>query len=211
MKLLISSGPTREPIDTVRYISNRSSGRLGSELAAHAADAGHTVTLLRGPASLAPPPRENLAVIDFTSTADLLGLLEQHFPACDALVMAAAVADYTPKQRVEGKTERGKGLTIELVPTPDLVGTIAPTKRDDQRVIAFALEEPANLERRALEKMARKKVDAIVANPLVTMDADTIDPTLFTKDGGKHAPGTMTKADFAPWLVEHVDALCAKA
>ncbi len=207
MHLLITSGPTREPIDSVRYISNRSSGRLGAELAAHAAEAGHLVTLLLGPGAMEPPEHVNLTVVPFTSTADLQALLAEHFPRHDALVMAAAVADYTPKQLIEGKTERGQGLTIELVPTPDLVAGLAPTKRDDQRIIAFALEEPANLERRAVEKMQRKRVDAIVANPLVTMDADAIEPVLFTRGGERFAPGRMSKAVFARWLVERIGAL----
>ncbi len=156
---------------------------------------------------MSPPQQPGLTVLPFTSTADLQALLGAHFPACEVLVMAAAVADYTPKQRIAGKTERGKGLTLELVPTPDLVAGLAAVKREGQLVVAFALEDPAHLERRALEKMRRKGVDAIVANPLVTMDADTIEPTFFTAGGERFSPGAMTKADFAPWLLERVDAL----
>jgi len=207
MHLLITSGPTREPIDTVRFISNRSSGRLGAALAQHAARAGHTVTLLVGPGAIRPGAHDSLTVVPFTTTASLLEKLVEHFRGCDALVMAAAVADYTPKHFLEGKAKRSEGMTIELVPTPDLVATIAPTKRDDQRVIAFALEEHDNLERRALEKMKRKRVDAIVANPLVTMDANSIEPIWLTASGAKASPGTMSKDAFAPWLLERVEAL----
>jgi len=207
MHLLITSGPTREPIDTVRFISNRSSGRLGAALASAAAQAGHTVTLLLGPGALQPEPHDRLTVVPFTSTANLLEQMQAHFGACDALVMAAAVADYTPKRFLAGKAERSAGMTIELVPTPDLVATIAPTKRDDQRVIAFALEEHDNLERRGLEKMRRKRVDAIVANPLVTMDADSIEPIWLTAGGEKVSPGTMSKAAFAPWLLSRIEGL----
>jgi len=207
MRLLITAGPTREPIDEVRFISNRSSGRLGIALAEHAADAGHDVTLLLGPVLIASAARDRLTIERFNTTDELRALLEEYFRGCDALVMAAAVADYRPRQRIEGKSERGSGLSIELEPTPDLVGAIAPTKRDDQRVVAFALEEPEQLEPRARAKMGRKNVDAIVANPLTTMDADMIDPIWLGRDGGRVAPGPMTKAAFAPWLIERVESL----
>jgi phosphopantothenoylcysteine decarboxylase/phosphopantothenate--cysteine ligase len=207
MRLLITAGPTREPIDEVRFISNRSSGRLGIALAEHAAEAGHEVTLLLGPVLIASAARDRLTIERFQTTDELRSLLEAHFRGCDALVMAAAVADYRPRDLIRGKTERGGGLKIELEPTPDLVGAIAPTKRDDQRVIAFALEEPEQLEPRARAKMQRKHVDAIVANPLTTMDADRIDPIWLGRDGGRVAPGPMSKADFAPWLIERVESL----
>jgi len=207
MRLLITAGPTREPIDEVRFISNRSSGRLGVALAEHAADAGHDVTLLIGPVLIASAARDRLTIERFQTTDQLQALLERHFQGCDALIMAAAVADYRPRQRIEGKSERGSGLSIELEPTPDLVGAIAPTKRDDQRVVAFALEEPEQLEPRARAKMQRKNVDAIVANPLTTMDAQRITPVWLSRDGGRVAPGPMSKTDFAPWLIERVESL----
>ncbi len=207
MRLLITAGPTREPIDEVRFISNRSSGRLGITLAEHAAAAGHEVTLLLGPVMIASGARDRLAVHRFQTTAELQGLLEKHFPGCAALVMAAAVADYRPRELIRGKTERGSGLKIELEPTPDLVGELALTKREDQRVIAFALEEPEQLEKRALAKMQRKNVDAIVANPLVTMDAEMIDPVWLSRSGLRLAAGPMSKADFAPWLMTRVESL----
>ena len=200
MRILISAGPTREPIDQVRYLSNRSSGAMGIALAKAAQAAGHEVTLLLGPVMLPPPA--GVRVVPFSSCADLGTELEKHFPACDLLIMAAAVADYRLPAPLTGKTERGAQLTLVLSPTPDLVKTCAKFKRADQQVVAFALEEPGNLFARAAEKMRRKGVDAIVANPLETMDAPGISGTLLWADGRQESPGAaLAKAEFAAWLV----------
>ncbi len=220
MRFLITAGPTREPIDEVRFISNRSSGRVGIALAEAAAGAGHEVTLLLGPVLVATTLHEWVRVERFTTTADLERLLAEHFPACDALVMAAAVADYRPIGVRAGKMPRQEGaggvgdeagddagVMLRLQPTPDLVAGVAATKRPDQRVVAFALEEEATLEARAVEKMRRKQVDAIVANPLATMDSGEIAPTLLTAGGGRESPGVMAKDAFARWLVDRVAAL----
>lgn len=204
MRILITAGPTREPIDDVRFISNRSSGQMGFALAAAAEAAGHEVTLLLGPVLLPPSVAERVNVIRFNTTADLEALLADHFPKCDVLIKAAAVADYRPATLLKGKTPRGEGLKIELEPTPDLVAGCAKTKRQDQAIIAFALEDPQVLERRAVEKMQRKKVDAILANPLQTMDANDIEPILFDANGGRNAPGKMTKTAFADWLIKQI-------
>jgi len=201
MRILITAGPTREPIDEVRFISNRSSGQMGFALARAAAEAGHAVTLLLGPVQLSVELGEAVAVVRFNTTAELEVLLAEHFPQHDVLIKAAAVADYRPSQLIQGKTPRGEGLTIQLEPTPDLVANCAQTKRADQAIIAFALEDPAVLEARAVEKMKRKRVDAILANPLATMDAGDIEPVLFYADGRRDAPGRMTKPELAAWLV----------
>ena len=109
MRILITAGPTREPIDDVRFISNRSSGQMGFALARAAADAGHDVTLLLGPV-LMPPSVEDVArVIRFNTTAELEALLAEHFPQCDVLIKAAAVADYRPAAQAEQKIKKGEG------------------------------------------------------------------------------------------------------
>ena len=203
-KLLITAGPTREPIDEVRYISNRSSGQLGIALAEAAADVGHEVTLLLGPVLVPSTLGDRVAVRRFTTTAELEALLREAFPTHDDLIMAAAVADFRVASALMGKTERKKALEIKLEGTPDLVAGVAANKRSDQRVIAFALEEPHQLEARAVAKMRRKGVDAIVANPLVTMDAPGIDALLLWADGRKQRPGAMGKPAFARWLVERL-------
>jgi len=207
MRILITAGPTREPIDDVRFISNRSSGQMGFALADAAATAGHDVTLLLGPVLMPPSVADRVRVERFNTTADLEALLVEYFPRCDVLIKAAAVADYRPTKRVPGKTPRGAGLSIHLEPTPDLVAQCAKIKRPDQTIIAFALEDPLVLETRAVEKMKRKKVDAILANPLQTMDAGDIEPILFYANGKRDAPGHMTKRELAKWLVSKVETL----
>ncbi len=215
MDVLITAGPTREPIDSVRYISNRSSGRMGVALARAAAkcDAVTRVTLLAGPGVLdeanhAALHEQGVHVARFESTADLQMLLGEHWPAHDRLIMAAAVADYRPTQMHAGKLSRNadSAMHLSLEPTPDLVAELAATKRDDQRIIAFALEEPAQLESRAAAKLQRKGVDAIVANPLQTMDADAVDAVWLDAVGGRERPGAMSKVDFAAWLIKKVTA-----
>jgi len=211
MRILITAGPTREPIDEVRFISNRSSGRTGTAIAQAAVEAGHEVTLLLGPVMMLASLHEKMRIYRFTTSAELKQMLEAHFPDCDVLVMAAAVADYRVEQPRQGKIKRepgaGSELTLRLQPTPDLVAAVASTKRADQKVVAFALEEPGELEIRAVEKMKRKRVDAVVANPLVTMDDQRITPLWLMSDGRREEPGRMTKSDFAAWLVERLSAL----
>ncbi|MEM7627326.1 MAG: phosphopantothenoylcysteine decarboxylase [Planctomycetota bacterium] len=204
MKILITAGPTREPIDEVRFISNRSSGQMGLALADAADAAGHDVTLLLGPVLAPTTLGDRVALRRFATTAELEQLLADCFPACDLLVMAAAVADYRVAKAVAGKTERKKELKIELEGTPDLVAGVASTKRDDQKIVAFALEEPHQLEERAVAKMKRKGVDAIVANPLVTMEDGGIAGVYLTNDGRRDEPGAMSKIDFARWLIDRV-------
>ena len=209
-RLLITAGPTREPIDAVRYLANRSSGKLGSALAEAGRVAGWEVTLLLGPACVEPPAGGGVRVERYESTADLAGLLDVHFERCDVLVMAAAVADYRPIDTSEGKLPRaGERRVIELEPTPDLVAECAARKRPDQRVIGFALESPERLKDRAAEKLSRKRLDAIVANPLGTMGGDGIDATVMTAGGETCSPGAMAKEEFARWLVEWIGGGCA--
>jgi len=207
-RVLITAGPTHEPIDAVRYLANRSSGRMGIAIAEAALGAGLDVTLLLGPVSASPPPGVN--TLRFESAGDLEKLLQQHFPTCDILIMAAAVADYRPAASAAGKLPRtGDRMTLELEPTPDLVAACARARRPEQRIIAFALEEPAVLARRASEKMHRKGVDAIVANPLDTMGASNVSAIIFTSDGQAYMPPSdphrpSSKSEFARWLIEFI-------
>lgn len=206
MRILITAGPTREPIDDVRFISNRSSGQLGIALAQAATDAGHDTTLLLGPVLAPAALGDRCDVARFTTCDDLRRLLARHFPDCDTLVMAAAVADYRPLHRTPGKLPRNAEgrILLELEPTPDLVAEVAAAKRPGQKVVAFALEEPAALESRALEKMRRKSVDAIVANPLTAMEAAEIDALLLDAHGRRRAPGPLSKVAFARWLMREI-------
>jgi phosphopantothenoylcysteine decarboxylase/phosphopantothenate--cysteine ligase len=212
--MLITAGPTYEPIDRVRYLANRSSGRVGVCLAEAAHASGWQVTLLLGPVAAAPPA--GVRVLRFESTADLGALLDRHFPRSDVLIMAAAVADYRPRRVARAKLPRTeKRIVLDLEPTPDLVAACAARKRPGQRIVGFALEESAALRRRAREKLRRKGLDAIVANPLATMGADEIRPIIYTAEGETVRPDTpngagrrgwLSKAEFARWLVAWVGA-----
>ncbi len=220
MNILITAGPTREPIDAVRFISNRSSGKTGLAIAVAAAQTGHRTTLLLGPGacdstnSKGLPPSVagySYRTYRFESSAELKQLLEAHWPDHDVLIMAAAVADYRPVGVTEGKIPRSaqQELVLRLSPTPDLVALMAAYKKPHQRVIAFALEEAGHLEKRAIDKMKRKGVDAIVANPLGTMEHDSITPVWLTDHGDRDTPipQRVTKQRFAEWLIGKVEGL----
>ncbi len=206
--LLITAGPTHEPIDAVRYIANRSSGRLGIALADAAVARGLSVLLLLGPTHLTPAdPR--VQTLRFQSAADLQRLLKRHFRKSRTLVMAAAVADYTPitpPAARSGKLRRSaSGLVLRLRPTPDLLAGVAAARRQEQTVVGFALEPASRLLRSAREKLRRKSLDAIVANELRTMDSPTISATLILADGTTQAtPKSMPKADFVRWLLDRL-------
>jgi phosphopantothenoylcysteine decarboxylase/phosphopantothenate--cysteine ligase len=183
-RVLVTAGPTFEPIDSVRYIGNRSSGAMGIALAQAVAGLGHPCTLLLGPTSLTSL-HSSIKVKRFRTTADLQRLLADEFPQCDVLVMAAAVADFRPRRgSTAGKVPRSKtGLTLRLEPTPDLVAGVAATRRPDQTVVGFALEPKANLRRRAAWKLTRKGLDLIVANPLETMESRHIRAVVLSANG----------------------------
>ncbi len=205
LRVLITAGPTYEPIDAVRFIGNRSSGRMGVAIASAARRCGLDVTLLLGPTSVAPP--EGVMTLRHQSTADLERLLEWRFLQCDVLIMAAAVADYRPVQQLDGaKRPRTAAIwSLELTPTPDLVANLAKTRRMGQLIVAFALEPRAALAERAREKLQRKDVDAIVANPLETIDATDVEAVLYTRDEMfTPSEGPISKDDFADWLVRWI-------
>ena len=207
IRALVTAGPTHEPIDAVRFIGNRSSGRMALSIARALADRGCRVTLLAGP-GVPVDGLEGVARAARFATADDLGrLLGAEWPAHDLLVMAAAVADFRPARPSAGKLRRADGVApIELVPTGDLLAGLAPLTRADQFTLGFALEDPAELERSARDKLARKRADAIVANPLATMDAPDVDATLYLRGGGVERPhtGAMPKPAFAAWLADRI-------
>lgn len=208
-RLLITAGPTHEPIDAVRFIGNRSSGRLGIALADYAAANGWTVTLLLGPTALTPSD-SRVAVRRFRTTAELDTLLRAAMPGCDVLVMAAAVADYRPRTTPEilgGKFKRmNQTFTLELEPTPDLLAGVAATKRPDQFVVGFALEPADRLLESAIGKLHRKGLDLIVGNPLATIDAESIEAVVLAADGTQtRTDGPIAKEAFAPFLLREID------
>src|SRR6202171_3084372 len=166
LRLLVTAGPTREPVDPVRFLSNRSSGRMGYALAEAARDRGAAVTLLSGPTALARP--EGIRFVSFETAADLHGLLVQEFPECDGLAMAAAVADFLPEASATRLHRQEGNATVRLTPSRDVLASLKPLRRG-QTVIAFAAETE-DLERRAGAKREEKGADLIVVNDVGRSD-----------------------------------------
>lgn len=211
-RMLITAGPTQEPIDAVRFIGNRSSGRLGVALADEASRRGWEVVLLLGPVSLTPS-EQGVRVERFRTTADLDVLLGEHVARCDVLVMAAAVADYRPKVAGGGvvagvKIKRtDQALVLELEPTPDLLAKASASRTAGQLFVGFALEPRERLVESAKSKLVRKDLDMVVANLLATMDSPTIEATVFMRDGTSVETGAaIPKEAFAGWLLDVVQA-----
>ncbi len=208
---MITAGPTQEPIDAVRFIGNRSSGRLGIALAHEAVRRCWATSLLLGPTPL-PCELPGALVLRFRTTEDLRRLLEEHFAICDVLIMAAAVADFRPASSPgsdpEGtKWRRSAGrITLDLEATPDLLAQCVARRRADQTLVGFALEPRERLVESAQEKLRRKGADLVVANPLSTMDSGMIDALLLSEDGPpQHTGGAITKESFAAWLLDRVE------
>jgi phosphopantothenoylcysteine decarboxylase/phosphopantothenate--cysteine ligase len=199
LRILITAGPTHEPIDPVRYIGNRSSGRMGAALAAAALAAGDSVTLIVGPVSTAMPAGARR--IDVETAAEMSAAVMREFPAHDLLIMAAAVADYRPRQIHREKLARAGTLTIECEPTEDIVAAAAASRRPDQRVIGFSLESAGNVDR-AREKLSRKKLNLVVYNPAATMNSEHIEATLLWPDGREEVLAPHPKQHFARILLE---------
>lgn len=208
-RLLITAGATLEAIDSVRYIGNRSSGQLGTVLSLAGATYSYDVTLLLGQHSTKPTAHPRLKTEYFSSTRDLRAKLKECWPSHHILIMAAAVADFTPKGgQKTGKIRRGERKTLDLVPTVDIVKELATEAREDQRILAFALESTDTLEKVAREKMARKNVDAIVANPLQTMDSENITAKILCRNGEEFTPPeNMSKSEFSIWLISHLKTI----
>ncbi|MBN1393410.1 MAG: phosphopantothenoylcysteine decarboxylase [Pirellulales bacterium] len=171
-KILITSGPTREYLDPVRYLSNASSGRMGAALAAAALNAAHRVTIVSGPVEVDYPERAEVRRV--VSTEEMREVSMRIFPDCDGLIAAAAPCDYRPTRIETEKIHKNGGpLRLELVETPDIVASLADGKRDPQWIVAFALE--TNDPRfRAMEKLRKKRCDLIVVNgPRAVRSVDT--------------------------------------
>lgn len=200
LRALVAFGPTHEPIDDVRFIGNRSSGRMGLAIAGALRDAGCEVTAVRGPTTAEAAGCRN---VRFRTAADLLAALRAEWPAHDLLVMAAAVADFRPATAVAGKLRRESGpMTLRLEPTEDILAGLAGTRHAGQYVVGFALERPEELPQSARAKLERKRADAVVANPLETMDAADVEAQVLLADGTALVPpgGRVAKDAFARWL-----------
>jgi phosphopantothenoylcysteine decarboxylase / phosphopantothenate---cysteine ligase len=170
LHVLVTAGGTREPIDSVRFVGNSSSGRMGFALAATARGRGAEVTLVAANVGIQEPA--GVTVHRVHSAAELEETCEREFPTCDVLLMAAAVADFRPASPEDGKIKKGgrSHLTIELEPTPDVLRGLSDRRRQDQTLVAFAAEHGAGGLDHARAKLVGKGVDAVVFNDISRAD-----------------------------------------
>jgi len=204
VRVLVTAGPTREPIDPIRFVSNRSSGKMGYALAAAAHDRGASVTLLAGPVELEAAP--GVRVLRFEKADELHALLLREFPECDVLIMAAAVADFVPSESPH-RLHRGDGAhALHLEPGRDLLASLRPLKRT-QTVIAFAAETE-DLEARGRRKMDAKGADLIVVNdvgrPGIGFDADHNEVSILGRDGAREDVSRRPKRDVAERILDAI-------
>jgi phosphopantothenoylcysteine decarboxylase/phosphopantothenate--cysteine ligase len=215
VRLVVTAGPTVEDLDPVRFLSNRSTGRMGFAVAERAAERGAQVTLVTGPVELATPA--GVERIDVRGARDMKAALESALGpglgAADALVMSAAVADYAPREQYTHKMKKaGETLSLELVKNPDLLADLGAARRGPRPVlVGFAVEtaEPDILVAYAQKKLREKKVDLMVANQAAESFAlDTNRATFVTENAAEALP-LMSKNDLADRILDRVRALLA--
>lgn len=180
-KILITSGPTRQYIDPVRYITNSSSGLMGSCLALACIKLGHDVTIVTGPVDITYPP--GAQIISVMSTDEMLNKALEYFPQFDGAIGAAAPCDYQPTEVASRKiTKTGEGICLDLIETSDVIATLGAIKRSDQWVVGFALETDDH-HFRAITKAQRKCCDLIVLNDVAAIDSKYNEIELLQPDG----------------------------
>jgi phosphopantothenoylcysteine decarboxylase/phosphopantothenate--cysteine ligase len=205
-RLLITAGPSHEPIDPVRYLTNRSSGKMGYALARAGLSRGAEVTLVSGPTSLPPPARARLVRV--RTAAEMRAAVMAEFPRSTAVIMAAAVADYSPEKFAPRKVKKGAGpIRLDLIPNPDILKELGATK-DEQILIGFAAETD-DLIANAKKKLHEKNLDFIVANDVTLagsgFEEDTNVATIVDRKGNVQPLPLMTKEELADRIF---DFLC---
>ena len=208
--VLVSAGPTQEPIDPVRFLSNRSSGKMGYAIAAAARDRGAEVILISGPSSLSSEP--GITTVRVNTAAEMADALCRHFPACTVLIMAAAVADFRPKESAMQKVKRqGKAeIVLELETTPDILAMLS-ARRTSQIMVGFAAETEHILSH-ATDKLKAKGLDLIVANDVTQtgggFGSDDNAAVILSAKGEQRDLGLMSKRRLADEILTAVRELC---
>ncbi|HXY68767.1 MAG TPA: bifunctional phosphopantothenoylcysteine decarboxylase/phosphopantothenate--cysteine ligase CoaBC [Gemmatimonadales bacterium] len=210
-RVLVTAGPTRERLDPVRVVTNRSSGRMGYALAREAWLRGADVTLISGPAGLEPPP--GVDVVRVESTAELAASVGDALPLADLLLMAAAPADYRPAKALERKAKRSEGaLRLDLEPTEDVLAGTTARRKKGAVVVGFALETD-DVVASARAKLEAKRLDLVVANdatePGAGPEVATNRVTIVSRDGAEALP-LMAKDDVAAAILDRVQRLVSK-
>ena len=209
-RVLVTSGGTREPIDAVRFVGNRSSGKQGAAVAVEAAARGAEVVLVTTEPGRAPSAARVVAV---ETAAEMAAAVELEAPDADAVVMAAAVADFRPARPAGAKLKKGLGVpALELEPTRDILASLGASKPPGQVLVGFAAETE-DLEANALGKLRSKNLDVIVANDVskdhVGFGHDTNEIVMYTADGARHHVPLTTKQEAARAVLDRVAALMA--
>lgn len=207
-KIVITAGPTREPLDPVRYISNRSSGKMGYALAATAWRRGAEVTLVTGPVNLTAPP--GAQVINVTTADEMMAAVEEQAGQATVIVKAAAVADFKPASCQEHKIKKADGIPgIDLTPNVDILKTLGSRRKSGQLLVGFAAESRDHLDE-GRRKMRDKNVDLMVINDILGMqtgfDVDTNQVTLVDQSGASTLP-LLSKESTANCIWDRVIAL----
>ena len=212
LRVLVTAGGTREPIDAVRFVGNRSSGRMGFALAATAASLGAAVTVVA--ANVAVERDERVTYVDVETAAELQAACAARFPDADVLLMAAAVADYRPARSFAGKLKKAgdERMRVELERTPDILTALAADRRPGQTIVGFAAEHGDGALDYGREKLARKRLDAVVVNDVsrqdIGFDAADNEVTILTAAGETHV-ARASKAQVARAVLDVVAALRA--
>ena len=207
MRFLVTAGPTREPIDPVRYLSNRSSGKMGYAIAEAAIEAGHEVVLISGPVEINRP--RGVAVIPVSTSDQMFDAVQQQTRNCDLLVMCAAVADYKPVAVFTKKIKkRDTKLSLELIPTRDILSSLPKNRK--YLVVGFAAETE-NIETNAQKKLLKKNCDIIVANDArIGMEGDENEVGIFFRSGEKKNISRASKKIIARELIKIFENVCEK-
>jgi len=204
VRFLITAGATREPIDPVRYISNRSSGKMGYAIAEAAVESGHEVVLISGPVNVAPPSVAKL--VSVSTSEEMFDAVQPHAHKCDVCVLCAAVADYKPAQVSPTKIKkRADKLSLELIPTHDILNSLGHQPHRQFLLVGFAAETNA-LEENAARKLREKNCDIIVANDVSSensgMESDANEVTILFKNGERHKISRAPKRFIARELLK---------
>jgi len=202
MRILVTAGPTCEDLDPVRFLTNRSSGRMGYAVAAEAAARGHETILVSGPTALDPP--EGTRLVPVRSAADMLDACLAEFDACDAAVLVAAVADYRPAETSPHKLKKSDDdLVLRLARTEDIAKRLGQSKTR-QVLVGFALESEDG-RANALRKLEAKNLDAIVLNAPDTFASDRIRAEILQRDGSWGDVLHVTKSELAARLLDFIE------
>lgn len=204
-KVLVTAGPTREPIDPVRYVSNASSGKMGYAIARAAKRRGAEVVLVSGPSSVARPP--GIAFVPVTTADEMHEACVSYFPQSTLVIMAAAVADYRPRKSYPTKVKKeAASLSVDMERTEDVLKYMGRKKKGGQFLVGFALETES-LEENARKKLKDKNLDLVVANLPAGLDSETNQVTIINRDGDMEVLPAMKKDEVADRILDNVARL----